>query len=81
MVDPAGRFYENTTGGHIYSKSILDIGARIAIQQMSYDFSKFVSRGGIYNWSNPNSNANAWASFRVFSNSPFHIAGLEQKQW
>ncbi|MBK7109364.1 MAG: viperin family antiviral radical SAM protein [Chitinophagales bacterium] len=59
MVDPAGRFYENTTGGHIYSKSILDIGARIAIQQMSYDFSKFVSRGGIYNWSNPNSNANA----------------------
>lgn len=55
MVDPAGRFYNNTTGGHIYSKPILDIGARLAIQQMSYDFSKFVSRGGIYNWTKPNS--------------------------
>lgn len=50
MVDPAGRFYDNTTGGHTYSKPILDIGARLAIQQMNYDFSKFVSRGGIYNW-------------------------------
>lgn len=50
MVDPAGRFYDNTTGEHKYSKPILDIGARLAIQQMSYDFSKFVSRGGIYNW-------------------------------
>lgn len=50
MVDPAGRFYDNTNGGHTYSKPILDIGARIAIQQMRYDFSKFVSRGGIYDW-------------------------------
>jgi radical S-adenosyl methionine domain-containing protein 2 len=59
MVDPAGRFYDNTTGGHTYSKPILDIGARLAIQQMSYDFSKFVSRGGIYNWTKPNSITNA----------------------
>lgn len=50
MVDPAGRFYDNTTGGHKYSKPILDIGPRLAIQQMSYDLSKFVSRGGNYNW-------------------------------
>jgi len=54
MVDPAGRFFDNTTGGHTYSKPILDIGARLAIQQMSYDFSKFVSRGGIYNWKTVN---------------------------
>jgi hypothetical protein len=36
----------------------LDIGARLAIQQMNYDFSKFVSRGGIYNWSKPKANEN-----------------------
>jgi radical S-adenosyl methionine domain-containing protein 2 len=59
MVDPAGRFYDNTTGGHIYSKPILEIGARLAIQQMSYNFSKFVLRGGIYNWTKPKSNENA----------------------
>ena len=59
MVDPAGRFYDNTTGGHTYSKPILDIGARLAIQQVRYDFSKFVSRGGIYDWSKPNFEKNA----------------------
>lgn len=59
MVDPAGRFFDNTTGGHTYSIPILEIGARLAIQQMSYDFSKFVSRGGFYNWSNPKPNENA----------------------
>ena len=53
MVDPAGRFYDNTTGTHNYSRSILEIGSRLAIQQVSYDFSKFVSRGGIYNWTKP----------------------------
>lgn len=54
MVDPAGRFYDNATGRHNYSRPILEIGSRLAIQQVNYDFSKFVSRGGIYNWSNPN---------------------------
>ena len=50
MVDPAGRFYDNTIGEHRYSRPILEIGARLAIQQMQYDFGKFVERGGIYNW-------------------------------
>lgn len=50
MVDPAGRFYNNITGENSYSKPILEIGARLAIQQMKYDFGKYISRGGIYNW-------------------------------
>jgi radical S-adenosyl methionine domain-containing protein 2 len=50
MVDPAGRFYDNSMGTHTYSRPILEIGSRLAIQQMNYNFSKFVSRGGIYNW-------------------------------
>lgn len=50
MVDPAGRFFDNTTGKHRYSKPILEIGTGLAIEQMSYCFSKFVARGGIYNW-------------------------------
>ena len=52
MVDPAGRFYDNAKGKHNYSRPILEIGARLAIQQVNYDFSKFVERGGIYNWTN-----------------------------
>jgi predicted cytidylate kinase len=52
MVDPAGRFYDNAKGKHNYSRSILEVGARIAIQQVNYDFDKFIGRGGIYDWKN-----------------------------
>ena len=55
MVDPAGRFYDNAMGKHNYSRPILEIGSRLAIQQVNYDFSKFVSRGGIYQWTRPKS--------------------------
>lgn len=53
MVDPAGRFYDNTNGTHNYSRPILEIGSRLAIQQVNYDFAKYVSRGGIYDWTKP----------------------------
>ena len=54
MVDPAGRFYDNTAGEHNYSSPILEVGCGLAIQQVNYDFSKFVSRGGFYEWEKPN---------------------------
>lgn len=54
MVDPAGRFFDNVDGTHKYSKPILDVGARLAIQQVRTDFDKFVKRGGIYLWERPN---------------------------
>lgn len=50
MVDPAGRFYDNTNGVHNYSESIIDIGANEAIKQVDYNFEKFIQREGIYNW-------------------------------
>ncbi|MBK9481103.1 MAG: (d)CMP kinase, partial [Bacteroidetes bacterium] len=52
MVDPAGRFFDNTTGTHNYSSPILQVGVYAAIKEVHYDFSKFVSRGGIYDWAN-----------------------------
>lgn len=53
MVDPAGRFYDNKDGQHHYSRPILEIGSRLAIQQVRYSFIDFVKRGGIYDWSKP----------------------------
>jgi len=50
MVDPAGRFFDDTTGKHIYSEPILEAGCEKAIQQMFYDKSKFEERGGNYDW-------------------------------
>jgi radical S-adenosyl methionine domain-containing protein 2 len=53
MVDPAGRFFDNVDSVHSYSKPILQVGARLAIQQVRTDFDKFVKRGGIYLWERP----------------------------
>jgi len=50
MVDPAGRFFENSKGEHKYSKPIIEVGARSAIEEMDYSLSKFIQRGGVYDW-------------------------------
>ncbi len=52
MVDPAGRFFDNVQGTHNYSKPILEVGVQEALKTMNYDFYKFKSRGGIYDWVN-----------------------------
>lgn len=52
MVDPAGRFFTNASGKHVYSDPILNIGCEEALLQMNYDEIKFEERGGYYNWKN-----------------------------
>ena len=52
MVDPAGRFFDNTSGRHTYSQPILEVGAEVALQELSVDHQKFVARDGLYNWTN-----------------------------
>lgn len=54
MVDPAGRFFDNTQGTHNYSKPILEVGIKEAIKTMDYDLDKFEKRGGVYDWKNKN---------------------------
>ncbi|WP_139959576.1 viperin family antiviral radical SAM protein [Flavicella sediminum] len=50
MIDPAGRFFDNTEGTHMYSKPINEVGVNAAMSEMKYDFEKFMNRGGVYNW-------------------------------
>ena len=50
MVDPAGRFFDNTAGHHTYSQPILDVGAATALQELSVSADKFVARDGLYNF-------------------------------
>ncbi|WP_461598967.1 viperin family antiviral radical SAM protein [Winogradskyella sp.] len=52
MIDPAGRFFSNEKGKHEYSKPILDIGIKQAFKSRNYDYTKFISRDGLYNWTN-----------------------------
>lgn len=51
MVDPAGRFFDNTAGRHAYSRPILEAGAREAMSDVSIDADRFSQRGGLYDWS------------------------------
>lgn len=54
MVDPAGRFFDNSSGTHIYSKPISSVGCNSAFNEMNYDSKKFKDRGGLYNWERQN---------------------------
>lgn len=51
MVDPAGRFFDNTSGIHTYSRPIIEVGANVAFDEVSVDERKFLSREGLYDWS------------------------------
>ena len=50
MVDPAGRFFDNASGSHAYSRPILEAGVEEALGQVSVDPRKFLSRDGLYDW-------------------------------
>lgn len=50
MVDPVGRFFDNSAGTHHYSQPILSVGVQQALQGVQYDGAKFLERGGFYDW-------------------------------
>ncbi len=50
MVDPAGRFFDNASGGHTYSRPILEMGVAAALGDVSVDAGRFLARGGLYDW-------------------------------
>lgn len=53
MVDPAGRFFDNTAGHYRYSRSILGVGVADAWQDIQFDTQRFEERGGVYDWRAP----------------------------
>ncbi len=50
MIDPRGRFISNTDRKQSYSDPILDVGVSEAIKQIGFQESKFIRRGGKYDW-------------------------------
>ena len=50
MVDPAGRFFDNTAGAHVYSRPIIEVGVEDALRDVSVDPDQFHLRGGLYAW-------------------------------
>ncbi len=50
MVDPRGRFYQNTENSYVFSRSILECGVENALKEVYLDRIKFLKRGGNYAW-------------------------------
>ena len=50
MVDPAGRFFDNVAGAHVYSRPINQVGVDAALREVSVDSDKFQLREGLYDW-------------------------------
>ena len=50
MVDPAGRFFDNTSGTHLYSRPINEVGVDAALGEVSIDPDRFRLRDGLYDW-------------------------------
>ncbi len=46
MVDPLGKFLQNTQGTYIYSEPILEVGVLEALRQVGFSWNKLVERGG-----------------------------------
>jgi radical S-adenosyl methionine domain-containing protein 2 len=46
MIDPAGRFFQNTHGTYKYSSPIHEIGVLEALRQVGFSWKKLVERGG-----------------------------------
>ncbi len=50
MVDPAGRFFDNVAGTHVYSRPINEVGVDAALSEVTVDPDKFLLRDGLYDW-------------------------------
>jgi len=50
MIDPIGRFFDDTKGCHTYSRPILDVGVDKAFAEITFSHARFVQRGGVYQW-------------------------------
>ncbi|MFX0075506.1 MAG: viperin family antiviral radical SAM protein [Candidatus Hermodarchaeota archaeon] len=56
MVDPAGRFFDNTKGYLQASQQILNVGVTTALHQIQFSIQKLIQRGGLYEWNSTQQN-------------------------
>ena len=50
MGDPAGRYFDNVAGVHVYSRPINQVGVDAALREVWADPGKFLLREGLYEW-------------------------------
>lgn len=50
MISPEGKLYDSSTGEHTYSRDILEVGMQNALLDVTFNYMKFMERGGEYAW-------------------------------
>jgi radical S-adenosyl methionine domain-containing protein 2 len=50
MLDPAGRFFDEVLGHYRYSRPVREVGLAAALEDVEFDFEKFLERGGEYDY-------------------------------
>lgn len=50
LIDPLGRMFENSSGRHTYSDSLITADVENCLNQIVLNRSRFIARGGIYKW-------------------------------
>jgi radical S-adenosyl methionine domain-containing protein 2 len=50
LIDPQGRLFENSSGTHTYSDSLINNSFDHCIKQINLNREMFIKRGGIYEW-------------------------------
>lgn len=51
MMDPLGRFMQDSTGRYEYSRPVSTVGVIPALEEVGWDSAVFLQRGGLYAWS------------------------------
>jgi len=50
MIDPRGRFFQNSSKSYSFSQPILKVGIKTAFKEIHWNYLKFVERNGVYGW-------------------------------
>lgn len=50
LIDPLGRLFENSSGSHTYSDSLITNDIDTCLSQIKLNRDMFIKRGGIYEW-------------------------------
>ena len=67
MMDPYGRFYDEWTQAHNPRPSLLEADVEKSLAGLKFDVSKFILRGGIYNWKGLERRSKRGSSSEAFS--------------
>ena len=79
MMDAIGRFYSNADGGHRYGPSVIEVGVQQAWEDICFFEERFLKRGGIYEWNQPNQAQTEVYEWTQIQSLPFQVHAVVER--